>query len=105
MDGGGRTWGPVLKMKEYAEHYNRKESCRPLWRPEEPHSRCGWSHEGRLVGKRFPIALRKYYLFVGGGGRGGIWTYSNELINLAEALAVSFRDLPGSAPSISVLEL
>lgn len=43
---------------------NKKESYKPLWPPEEPHSQRGWSREGCLVGKRFPIALRKYYLFV-----------------------------------------
>lgn len=82
---------------------NRKESYKPLWRPEEPHSWHGWGHEGCLVGKRFSTALRKYYLFVGEGvGYGHIRMSSSFL---AEALAVSFRDLPGSAPSISALEL
>lgn len=82
---------------------NRKESYKPLWRPEEPHSRHGWSHEGCLVGKRFSTALRKYYLFVGEGVVCGHIHMSSSF--LAEALAVSFRDLPGSAPSISALEL
>lgn len=48
--------GPLLKWRSMPKNTtNRKESYKPLWKPEELHSWHGWSHEGRLVGRDFPL--------------------------------------------------